>query len=58
MKTYGALFKAILKFVTICIIVIGGLMYSQNWVIGKYVLGTGVGLLSIIIIDYFIRSRK
>jgi hypothetical protein len=58
MKTYGVLFKTILKVVTICIIVIGGLMYSQNWAIGKYVLGTGIGLLSIIIIDSFIRSKK
>ncbi|WP_221394644.1 hypothetical protein [Dyadobacter sp. NIV53] len=57
MKIYLALIRVVLFCVTLTLLVIGGLFIMQNWEGGKLMLGIGVTLSAIILID-LLRTKK
>lgn len=57
MKIYFALIRVVLFCVTLALFVIGGLFFIQNWEGGKLMLGIGVALSAIILID-LLRTKK
>jgi len=57
MKIYLALIRVILFCTAFGFLIIGGLFYIQNWEGGKLMLGIGLVLSAIVLIDIF-RTKK
>ena len=57
MKIYLTLIRVVLFCVTFALLTIGGLFFMQNWVGGKLMVGIGLVLSAIILVDIF-RTKK